>query len=311
MRRLLARRLSGALVTAFAVVTLVFVAMRLLPGDPVLAMLGDSASAADIAAARTALGLDRPLLEQYLGFLGGLLQGDLGTSLVNRTSVLEQLVRALPYTLMLTAAAELVGLCIGIPLGVLAAVRQGGAADQLSRGFALAGFAVPDFYVGVILLLVFGLSLGWFPLVGGGETLPAMLHSLVLPALALGLVKAASMTRLTRAAMLDVLGRDFVRAALAKGIPPATVVRRHALRNALLPILTQSSQSIIATLGGSIAIELVFSRPGVGKLLIGAVVARDYVTIQGGLVVLALLVVLVNLLTDLAYAAADPRVRVA
>lgn len=311
MRRLLARRLSGALVTAFAVVTLVFVAMRLLPGDPVLAMLGDSASAADIAAARTALGLDRPLLEQYLGFLGGLLQGDLGTSLVNRTSVLEQLVRALPYTLMLTAAAELVGLCIGIPLGVLAAVRQGGAADQLSRGFALAGFAVPDFYVGVILLLVFGLSLGWFPLVGGGETLPAMLHSLVLPALALGLVKAASMTRLTRAAMLDVLGRDFVRTALAKGIPPATVVRRHALRNALLPILTQSSQSIIATLGGSIAIELVFSRPGVGKLLIGAVVARDYVTIQGGLVVLALLVVLVNLLTDLAYAAADPRVRVA
>ena len=311
MTRLLARRLSGALVTAFAVVTLVFVAMRLLPGDPVLAMLGDSASAADIAAARTALGLDRPLLEQYLGFLGGVLQGDLGTSLVNRTSVLEQLLRALPYTLMLTAAAELVGLCIGVPLGVLAAVRQGGVVDQASRGFALAGFAVPDFYVGVILLLVFGLSLGWFPLVGGGETLPAMLHSLVLPALALGLVKAASMTRLTRAAMLDVLGRDFVRTALAKGIPPGTVVRRHALRNALLPILTQSSQSIIATLGGSIAIELVFSRPGVGKLLIGAVVARDYVTIQGGLVVLAVLVVLVNLLTDLAYAAADPRVRVA
>ena len=226
MTQLLARRLAGALVTAFAVVTLVFVAMRLLPGDPVLAMLGDSASAADIAAARSALGLDRPLLEQYLGFMGGLLQGDLGTSLINRTSVLEQLLRALPYTLMLTAAAELVGLTIGIPLGVLAAVRQGGAADQVSRGFALVGFAVPDFYVGVILLLVFGLSLGWFPLVGGGETLPAMLHSLVLPALALGLIKSASMTRLTRAAMLDVLGRDFVRTALAKGIPPATVVRR-------------------------------------------------------------------------------------
>jgi len=310
MTRLVARRLGGALVTAFAVVTLVFVAMRLLPGDPVLAMLGDSASAADIAAARSALGLDRPLLDQYLGFLGGLLHGDLGNSLINRTSVLEQLLRALPYTLMLTAAAELVGLSLGIPLGVLAAVHQGGAADQMSRGFALAGLAVPDFYVGVILLLVFGLSLGWFPLIGGGETLPAMLHSLVLPALALGLVKAASMTRLTRAAMLDVLQRDFVRTALAKGIPTATVLRRHALRNAMLPILTQSSQSIIATLGGSIAIELVFSRPGVGKLLIGAVVTRDYVTIQGGLVVLAVLVVLVNLLTDLAYAAADPRVRV-
>jgi peptide/nickel transport system permease protein len=311
MIRILARRLGGAAVTAFLVVTLVFVAMRLLPGDPVIAMLGDSARAADIEAARSALGLDRPLIEQYLGFLAGLLQGDLGISLINRTSVIEQLLRALPYTLTLTAAAELVGLAAGIPLGVLAAMRRGGAADGISRGVALVGFAVPDFYLGVILLLVFGLWLGWFPLIGGGETLPAMLHSLVLPACALGLVKAASMTRLTRAAMLDALGRDYMRTARAKGLPERAVIGVHAFRNALLPILTQSSQSIIATLGGSIAIELVFSRPGIGKLLIGAVIARDYVTIQGGLVVLAVLVVLVNLLTDLAYAAADPRVRLA
>jgi ABC-type dipeptide/oligopeptide/nickel transport system permease component len=308
MYRFAVMRLGEAVLTAFLVFTLVFFAMRLLPGDPVVAMLGDRASAATLENIRRKLGLDQPLAVQYARFLWGLLRADLGQSMVNGMDVAATMLRHLPYTIALTVAATLIGVAIGIPAGVASAMRAGGAADHASRLASLFGSALPDYYVGLLLLSLFGLKLGWFPLLGGGETALA-LHHLALPALTLGLLKGFGLMRLTRTAVIDVAGRDYVRTARAMGLGEGAVVWRHILRNAMIPVVTQLSLSIVATLGGTIAIELVFNRPGVGQLLVGAVTARDYTLIQGGLVLLSVLVVAVNFATDLIYAAIDPRVK--
>jgi ABC-type dipeptide/oligopeptide/nickel transport system permease component len=306
--RFAVRRLGDAVLTAFLVFTFVFFAMRLLPGDPVVAMLGDRASAETIANVRRTLGLDQPILVQYGQFLWGLAHLDLGKSLVNGVDVATTMARHLPYTIMLTIAATLIGMAIGIPAGVASAMRAGGATDHATRFVSLFGSALPDFYVGLLLLTVFGLKLGWFPLLGGGDT-AFDLHHLVLPATALGILKGFGLMRLTRTAVIDVAGRDYIRTARALGLSERTVVWQHIVRNAMIPITTQLSLSIVATLGGTIAIELVFSRPGVGQLLVGAVTSRDYTLIQGGLVLLSVLVVAVNLVTDLLYAVLDPRVK--
>jgi ABC-type dipeptide/oligopeptide/nickel transport system permease component len=308
MWRFALKRLADAILTALLVFTFVFFAMRLLPGDPVIAMLGDRASAQTIENVRRTLGLDQPLLVQYGRFLWGLLHLDLGKSLVNGVDVAQTMFRHLPYTIMLTVAATLIGMVIGIPAGVAAAMRPGGGADHSTRLVSLFGSALPDFYVGLLLLTVFGLKLGWFPLLGGGDT-PFDLRYLVLPAMTLGLLKGFGLMRLTRTAVIDVSGRDYVRTARALGLSEREVVWQHVVRNAMIPIATQLSLSIIATLGGTIAIELVFNRPGVGQLLVGAVTSRDYTLIQGGIVVLSVLVVAVNLATDLLYAVIDPRVK--
>ncbi len=308
MWRFATKRLGDAVLTAFLVFTFVFFAMRLLPGDPVIAMLGDRASAETIARVRHSLGLDQPLLEQYARFMWGLLHLDLGRSLINGVDVTATMMRHLPYTIALTISATLIGIIVGVPLGVASAMRAGGSTDHASRLVSLFGSALPDFYVGLILLTVFGLKLGWFPLLGGGDT-PFDIRYLTLPAMTLGLLKGFGMMRLTRTAVLDVAGRDYVRTARAFGMSERIVVWQHIFRNALIPITTHLSLSIVATLGGTIAIELVFSRPGVGQLLVGAVTARDYTLIQGGIVMLSFLVVLVNLTTDLLYAVIDPRVK--
>lgn len=302
------RRAGDALLTAFLVFTFVFFAMRLLPGDPVVAMLGDRASAEAIANARQSLGLNEPLVVQYALFVRDLLQFDLGRSLINGISVSETMGRALPYTIMLTVASTIIQIVVGIPLGIASAIQAGRAVDHSSRLLALFGSALPDFYVGVIFLMVFGLMLGWFPLIGGGDG-PFDLYYLALPALALGLLKGFGLIRLTRAAVLDVMNHDYVRTARAYGMSKRNVVWRHIVRNALLPITAHLSLSIVATLGGTIALEMVFNRPGVGQLLVGAVTSRDYTLIQGGLVILSVLVVAVNFLTDLLYVVIDPRVR--
>lgn len=302
------RRAGDALLTAFLVFTFVFFAMRLLPGDPVVAMLGDRASAEAIENARQSLGLNEPLLVQYTLFVRDLFQLDLGRSLVNGISVSETMGRALPYTIMLTVASTIIQIVVGIPLGIASAIRAGRAIDHSSRLLALFGSALPDFYVGVIFLVVFGLTLGWFPLIGGGDS-PFDLYYLALPALALGLLKGFGLIRLTRAAVLDVMNHDYVRTARAYGMSRQNVIWRHIVRNALLPITAHLSLSIVATLGGTIALEMVFNRPGVGQLLVGAVTSRDYTLIQGGLVILSVLVVAVNFLTDLLYVVIDPRVR--
>ena len=310
MLRFLIKRTGDALLTAFLVFTFVFFAMRLLPGDPVVAMLGDRAGAETIENVRRSLGLDQPLLVQYGHFLWDLLHFDLGTSLINRASVGEMMAYNLPYTLMLTLASTVVGVVIGIPLGVLSAMRAGKVTDHTTRVVALFGSALPDFYVGVLFLLFLGLTLRWFPLLGGGAS-PFDLYHLAMPAMALGMLKGFGFVRLTRTAVLDVAGKDFVRTARALGLPRRDVVWRHILRNAMIPITTHLSLSIVATLGGTIALELVFNRPGVGQLLVGAVSSRDYTLIQGGIVILSMLVVFVNFITDLLYAVIDPRVRVA
>jgi peptide/nickel transport system permease protein len=219
------------------------------------------------------------------------------------------LARNLPYTLNLTLAATVIALAIGIPIGMLSAVRRNSVADYAGRFFALAGFSIPDFYLGVILLVVFSLTLGWFPLMGEGQGFWGHLHHIVLPALTLGLIKAAFITRLTRSAMLEIMRRDYIRTAKSKGISNWRILYRHALRNALLPVITGLGVYTLSTLSGSIAIELVFSRPGLGQLLIGAVSSRDYTMVQAGLVVFSLFVIAINLATDLLYAVVDPRIR--
>jgi len=308
MARFVIKRLGEAVLTAFLVFSFVFFAMRLLPGDPVIAMLGDRANAQNVENVRRSLGLDQPLLVQYGRFLWGLLRLDLGRSLVNGVDVAQTMLRHLPYTIMLTIASTLIGIAIGVPVGVASAMRPSGGLDHSTRIVSLFGAALPDFYLGLILLIVFGLKLGWFPLLGGGDS-ALDLRYLVLPAMTLGLLKGFGLIRLTRTAVLDVSGRDYVRTARSLGTPEREVVWQHIVRNALIPITTQLSLMIVATLGGTIAIELVFNRPGVGQLLVGAVTARDYNLIQGGIVILSVLVVLVNLATDILYVVIDPRVR--
>lgn len=310
MVRYLMWRLLDAVPTILLVLTLVFVCMRILPGDPALAALGDNALPDQLAAFREKMGLNVPLWQQYFDFLGGVLTLDFGRSLMNNTSVLQLLVYNLPYTIELTIAAMVMGVVAGIPLGVLAATHRNRMADSGVRVFSLIGYAIPDFYLGALLLITFSLNLGWFPINGGGDGFVDRLHHIVLPALTLAFVKAAFLGRLTRTSLLEVFGKDYVRTARAKGASERRVIYRHGLRNALLPLSTGMGLSLLATLSGSVAIELVFNRPGIGKLLIGAITERDYAVIQGGVIVFALFVVLVNLLMDLVYIVVDPRIRV-
>ena len=310
MVRYLMWRLLDAVPTILLVLTLVFVCMRILPGDPALAALGDNALPDQLAAFREKMGLNVPLWQQYLNFLGGVLTLDFGRSLMNNTSVLQLLVYNLPYTIELTIAAMVMGVAAGIPLGVLAATHRNRTADSGVRVFSLIGYAIPDFYLGALLLITFSLNLGWFPINGGGDGFVDRLHHIVLPALTLAFVKAAFLGRLTRTSLLEVFGKDYVRTARAKGASERRVIYRHGLRNALLPLSTGLGLSLLATLSGSVAIELVFNRPGIGRLLIGAITERDYAVIQGGVIVFALFVVLVNLLMDFVYIIVDPRIRV-
>ena len=310
MVRYLMWRLLDAVPTILLVLTLVFVCMRILPGDPALAALGDNALPDQLAAFREKMGLNVPLWQQYLNFLGGVLTLDFGRSLMNNTSVLQLLAYNLPYTIELTVAAMVMGVVAGIPLGVLAATHRNRMADSGVRVFSLIGYAIPDFYLGALLLIAFSLNLGWFPINGGGDGFVDRLHHIVLPALTLAFVKAAFLGRLTRTSLLEVFGKDYVRTARAKGASERRVIYRHGLRNALLPLSTGLGLSLLATLSGSVAIELVFNRPGIGRLLIGAITERDYAVIQGGVIVFALFVVLVNLLMDFVYIIVDPRIRV-
>ena len=310
MARFILFRILDAIPTVWLVLTLVFIAMRILPGDPAIAALGDMAQPEQIAAFREKMGLNVPLYQQYFNFLIGVVKLDFGKSFLNNTPVLQLIGENLPYTIELTAMAMLFGVTAGIPIGVLAATHRNKLADDAVRVFSLVGYAIPDFYLGALLLISFALSLQWFPLNGTGEGFLDRMHHLVLPAVTLALVKTAFIGRLTRTSLLEVFGKDYVRTARAKGAGETRVVYRHGLRNAMLPITTGLGLSLLATLSGSVAIELVFNRRGIGRLLIDAISERDYAVIQGGVIVFALFVVLVNLLVDLAYILVDPRIRV-
>lgn len=313
--RWLLKRLGTAFILIWLVASVVFAAIRLVPGDPAELLLSQGGVAPDpavVAELHAQLGLDRPFLSQYADNLRRVLAGDLGRSLQDDSPVAAEIVRRLPRTLELIAAAALFAVLVGIPGGLLAAIRRGGWFDRLTLAQSSLALAIPVFVTGTILVLVFAQWLHWVP-AGGYVPLardPARhLALLAMPALTIGLGLAATVFRMTRAAVLDVAQRDFVRTARAKGVTPARVLRRHVLRNALMPVVTVLALHLGTLLGGTVLVEYVFNYPGLSGLLVEAVNARDYPTVEGVVLVISVLFVALNLLVDLLYALLDPRVR--
>jgi ABC-type dipeptide/oligopeptide/nickel transport system permease component len=293
------------------VLTLVFVIVRIVPGDPALVILGDQATPEAITALRARLGLDRPLHEQYFEFLFASLTGDFGTSLVTGRPIVSEVAAVLPHTLDLTGAAMLIGTVVGVPVGIWAALHRNRAIDVTARILSLLGLSFPVFVSGIFLLLLFALHWKIFPVIGNANLADPVdrLHKLVLPAITLGLVMAAYITRVTRSAMLHVLSEDFIRTARAKGVPWRAVVWKHGLRNALIPVVTVVGLYVGILIGNSVLTEIVFNRPGLGKIIVGALNQRDYSMLQGLMVIYCFLIVVVNLITDLTYGLIDPRVK--
>ena len=307
----IAKRLGFAVLTLFSVLTLVFLIVRILPGDPVLVILGDQASPASVDALRQRLGLDQPMLVQYGSFLLEALKGNLGNSMVTGRPVSEEILNVLPYTMELTIAALVLGVMLGVPAGVWAAVRRNQIPDYVLRFLSLIGLSLPAFVAAILLLMLFSIHLRWFPVIsaGTGDGILDRLRQMALPTLALALIMMAYITRVTRSAMLEVLNQDFVRMARAKGASQYAVIWRHALGNCLIPITTVVGLYLGILIGNSVLTEIVFSRPGLGKLILTALTQRDYTLLQGMIVVYTLMVVVVNLLTDLTYGFLDPRVQ--
>jgi ABC-type dipeptide/oligopeptide/nickel transport system permease component len=311
MLRYVAQRVVVSVPVFLSVVTIVFLIVRVLPGDPAQAALGEYASKAAVDILRTRLGLDDPLPIQYLHFLGDLARGDLGVSMINGTPIRDQVAYNLPFTLQLTLAALIVGILLGVPIGVWTAVKHNRAPDIVGRVLSLAGLSIPAFYLGILLVLLFGVQLKWLPAIGGGnpDSPLDLIAYLVLPAVTLGLVMTASVVRLARSAMLTALAQEYVRTARAKGLHERVVLAWHALRPALLPIVSLTGIWAVALIGDSVTTELVFARPGLGKLMVGAMLQRDYTALQSVMVIYTVFVVGVNLVTDLAYGLVDPRIR--
>ena len=304
-------RLARAVVTVFGALTIVFLSLRLTPGDPAQIMLGDYATPELVAATRQQLGLDQPLPIQYVRFLQNTLTGNLGLSLAKKQDVSAIIAGAWPYTATLALAAMLVTCVVGVPLGVLAALRRNSAADFAAMVISLLGVAMPGFLMALVLIYVFSYWLGLFPVQGAGEGRDMLtgLHYLILPAVALGFQSAALVARTTRSALLAVLSEDYMRTARAKGLPERVVVRSHAFRNALVPVLAVLGLYFGQLLGGAAVAEIVFARPGLGKLLVDSILQRDYPLSQALISVFLLGVIAVNLLTDTLYGLADPRIR--
>ncbi len=305
------RRLLAAIPTLLAVLTLVFVLVRIVPGDPAIAILGDRATPAAVLALQQKLGIDRPIWQQYIDFIAQSLRGDFGRSMVTNRPIVADVLSVLPHTIDLTVAAMLLGTIIGIPAGVSAALHRNRAIDIVARMLSLVGLSFPVFVSGIFLLLAFALHWRIFPVIGNANLADPVdrLTKLVLPAITLGLVMAAYVTRVTRSAMLQVMGEDYIRTARAKGVPWRRVVWRHGLRNAGLPVVTVIGLYLGILLGNSVLTEIVFNRPGLGKLIVGALNQRDYTMLQGLMVIYCFLIVVVNLITDLSYGLIDPRVK--
>jgi len=308
----LAKRLVLLLPTVLVPVTLVFVMMKLAPGDPAAVILGDNATPAQVTALRERLGLDDPLWLQFVDFLKSLVTFDLGESISLGEPVLSTVLTYGVVTLQLTVFALAIAVLLGSTAGVMAALFHNRALDKVTMVAAVMGVAIPEFWLALLLILAFAVTLRWFP-VGGyvpmTDGLFASLETLFLPALALGLVQAAFIARMTRSAVLDVVGEQYVATARAKGIAWRDVLQRHILRAASVPIVTVIGLTAAVLMGGAIAVEMVFSLPGIGRLLIQAVARRDYPLIQGIVLVVAVAYVLINLVVDLVYALLDPRVR--
>ena len=305
------RRILQSIPILFIVLTMVFVIARILPGDPAVAALGDYASKEAVTALREKMGLDAPIWIQYLRFLRDLCQGNLGRSMITGYPVAAQLMKVVPYSLELTFSAILFGFLFGIPLGIPAAVRRNSFIDYFNRVFSLMGLSIPAFYLGILLMLVFSIKFKLFPVVGGGDlsSLSSNLRHLFLPAFSLGLIMTAYVTRMTRSSLLNILREDYVRTARSKGISERIVLLKHALRNALIPIIALGGVYAVVLIGSSVMTEIVFSRPGLGSLMVGAIKQRDYTTLQSVMVFYAVIVVALNLITDLIYRLIDPRIQ--
>jgi peptide/nickel transport system permease protein len=312
MGRYVLRRLIGTLPVFLFVGLFTFFLLRLTPGDPAALIAGDQATTAEIAKVRQTLGLDRPLTVQLAAWAGQLARGDLGRSVFSDMPVTRLIGQRAEATAMLALVGIVLSLVMALPMGVLAAVRSGGALDRLTMGFAVLGFSTPVFVVGFLLVYVFALSLGWFPTQGYAPLangLWACLRSLFLPGLTLAFLYAALIARVTRASLLEVLHEDYVRTAKAKGVAPRRVVLRHALQNAAVPIVTVVGVGMAALLGGVVVTETVFNIPGLGRLTTDAILRRDYPVVQGLILLFSTIYVVINLLVDLSYGLFDPRVR--
>ncbi|HEV7717912.1 MAG TPA: ABC transporter permease [Arsenicitalea sp.] len=312
MLRSALNRIFGMLVVMALVVTIVFVIVRVTPGDPAAIMLGPDATAADVASLRQRLGLDAPIPQQFLVYIGGVLRGDLGQSIFLDQPVGQALLQRAEPTFFLTLFSLLIATAVALPTGILSAYFRGSAFDQIISTLAMFAASVPSFWLGLVFMQFFAVKLGWFETSGYGgpdaSFLTRMQH-LVLPAVSLGIISSALITRFTRASMLDVLNDDYVRTARSKGMSEWRVVVRHAFKNALVPILTVIGLTAALLIAGAIVTETVFGLPGVGSLVVSAVLRRDYPVIQGALLVVAGLYVLVNFVIDMLYLVIDPRVR--
>jgi len=308
----IARRLAGMLAVMFIVATMVFFLTRLAPGDPASLMLGDQATAADVAVLRATYGLDQPLLVQYVLWLKEIASGNLGQSIFLQRPVLQAIAERAEPTFFLALFSILIAALIGIPSGIASAVWRGDRLDQAVSAGAMLAASIPSFWLGLLLIQFLSVRLGWFPVAGYGDpgaSLGMRLEHLVLPATVLGIVNSALITRFTRASMLDVLSEDYIRTARAKGISEARIVLRHALGNALVPIITVVGLTAALLVGGAIITETVFGLPGIGNLVVSAVLRRDYPVIQGALIVIAGIYVIINFAIDVIYTLVDPRVR--
>ncbi len=304
MIKFIIKRIVLLIPVIIGVSLIVFILMQLTPGDPAQIILGPQASLEDIENLRNSMGLNKPLYIQFFSFLKGIVTLNLGISYKDSQPVITKILTAFPYTAQLTLAAIIVSICIGLPIGIISATKQYSIFDKVSTVGALIGFSTPNFWLSIMLILVFAVNLKMFPVSGSGG-----INYLILPAIALGTQPAAIITRMTRSSMLEVLSQDYIRTAKAKGLPNKVVIFKHALKNALIPVITVIGLQIGLMFGGAILTETVFAWPGVGRLMIDAIRAKDIPVVQGGVIFTACMVVIVNMIVDILYAYVDPRVK--
>jgi ABC-type dipeptide/oligopeptide/nickel transport system permease component len=304
------RRMIYVLPTLWAVVTFVFFLIRIVPGGPAVAALGSYATEESIRELEKQMGLNKPILIQYGTFLKDLCQGDLGKSLITRRPISSEIARALPYTLDLAIGGMIIGILFGIPTGIITALRRNRPPDYIGRVLSLVGISMPEFYLGILLMYILAIKLPLFPVLGGGDlsNISSRLYHLFLPALTLGIIMTAFISRMVRSSMLNVLREDYVRTARAKGLHERVVIYKHALRNALIPTVTVIGIYMSILMGGSVLTEIIFSRPGLGKMMVFAVKDRDYIALQSVIIIFSAFVFLFNLITDLLYNLIDPRI---
>lgn len=311
--RFILRRILGTIPVLLLVTFMVFYLIHLIPGDVATTILGEEATPAAKAALRHQLGLDKPLPVQYIDWLWRVLHGDLGRSLTDQTPVAQTIAQRLPVTVELALASFLVALIIAVPAGILGATRRGKLSDYIGTAISFAGMSIPSFWLGIMLIIFFAVRLQWLPASGFvplSQDPKANLQAMLLPAVATGFRESAVLMRMLRSSLLEVMSLEYVRTATAKGLAPRVVIVRHAIRNALIPVVTSSGLVVAGLLGGLVLTETIFSIPGFGRLIVQSIFSRDFVTVQGTVLVSAVLVILVNLLVDITYLVLDPRIRI-